>query len=199
MKIKQLLILKELLEKIPSIGSKTAQRHALYIINNFKKEDIDLFKKTLDEIKHLKKCIYCNIISETDECVNCLNSKETDTLIIVSQLNELEQLSNLKKLTFNYYILNGLIDLKNSIDDITLDINKLLNYIRNNDFKEIIFCISSTDNGEITKKYIINKINSLNLDIKLSTLAFGIPFGTDLKYADIQTLSFALENRKTIK
>lgn len=199
MKIKQLLILKELFEKIPSIGSKTATRHALYIINNFNKEDLDLFKKTLEEIKYLKKCRFCNIISETDTCINCIENKKTDTLIIVSSLNDLEQLNNLNKLNFNYYILNCLIDLKNGIDDISLDINKLLNYIKNNNFKEVIFCLSSTDNGMITKKYIINKISELNLDIKLTSLAFGIPFGTDLKYADIQTLTFALENRKIIK
>lgn len=198
MKIKQLLNLTEIFEKIPSIGKKTAQRHALHIINNFKNDDINLFIKTLEEIKNLKKCNLCNIISEQDICLNCLNYQNSNKLLIVSNINELEQISQTNLYQGLYYVLNGLIDFKKGIDPESLDIEKLIDYVKNSNFSEIIFCLSSTLEATTTQKYITSKIKLLNKPLIITKLASGIPFGSDLKYADNQTLSFALKNREIV-
>lgn len=198
MNIKQLANLKELFKKIPSVGNKTAQRYALYIINNFSNEEINLLIKNLEEIKNLKKCQNCNIISETDLCQNCIEKKDSLSLLIVSNIDELEQISETNIYDGLFYLLNGLIDFKKGIDPKNLNIDKLIDYIQNNDFKEIIICLSSTLEADITSQYIVSKIKLLSKPLIITKLASGIPFGSDLKYADKQTLSFALKNRKII-
>ncbi|MFA7055572.1 MAG: recombination mediator RecR [Acholeplasmataceae bacterium] len=190
-------ILKKLiedLEKLPGIGEKTAERLALYLATTTEDEDILSFSLHLAQLKsEIKTCRVCHMITDQDICEICSNPlRDHDQLMVVSDAKDVFALEKMKSYTGVYHVLGGLIDFSRGITDKDLNIESLENRVK--DMKEMIIATNGTVEGEMTAKYLKSLFESPNLNI--TRLAYGLPVGADLKYADELTLAKAVENRK---
>ncbi|MDY0338457.1 MAG: recombination mediator RecR [Acholeplasmataceae bacterium] len=190
-------ILKKLiedLEKLPGIGEKTAERLALYLATTTEDEDILSFSAHLAQLKsEIKTCRVCHMITDQDICEICSNPlRDHDQLMVVSDAKDVFALEKMKSYTGVYHVLGGLIDFSRGITDKDLNIESLENRVK--DMTEMIIATNGTVEGEMTAKYLKSLFESPNLNI--TRLAYGLPVGADLKYADELTLAKAVENRK---
>lgn len=190
-------ILKKIIEdlqKLPGIGEKSAERLALHMAISMEKEDILKFSSHLAVLKdEIKSCQICNMITDQHICSICSNQlRDKDTIMIVSDAKDVFALEKMKSYLGVYHVLGGLIDFSRGITDKELNIDSLEARIK--DAKELIIATNGTVEGEMTAKYIKSLFGDLNISI--TRLAYGLPVGADLKYADELTLSKAVENRK---
>lgn len=183
----------QILEKLPTIGNKTAERLVLFIVEKFNEKDIFNLVDVLQNIKKIKKCQICSILSDNDICDICSNTRrDSSKIMVVSDIRDVYQIENSKIYDGKYHILNGLINFNKGIDVDMLNIDSL--YKRLDTCMEIILGTPNTVEGELTAQYLKKTINTMS-DIKITRLAYGLPSGGDLKYADYYTLQKALENR----
>lgn len=182
------------LEKLPGIGEKTAERLALHLATTTEDEDILSFSSHLASLKsEIKSCKVCHMITDHDMCEICSNPlRDHDQIMVVSDAKDVFALEKMKSYTGVYHVLGGLIDFSRGITDKELNIESLEHRIK--DIKEMIIATNGTVEGEMTAKYLKSLFSSPDLNI--TRLAYGLPVGADLKYADELTLAKAVENRK---
>ena len=190
-------ILKKLIEdlqKLPGIGEKTAERLALHIAISMQEEDVLAFSVNLSQLKNeIKTCSICHMITDQDVCSICSNPlRDQDVIMVVSDAKDVFALEKMRSYHGVYHVLGGLIDFSRGITDKDLTIDLLEGRIEH--AKELIIATSGTVEGEMTAKYLKSLFEQEQLSI--TRLAYGLPVGTDLKYADELTLSKAVENRK---
>jgi recombination protein RecR len=185
----------EKLSKLPGIGGKSAQRLAFYIINSPVENVMALSEAMLDVKKKIKYCSVCSNFSDTDVCNLCSSSNRDKKIIMVVEspqdMAAYERTNEFKGL---YHILHGLISPMNNVGPNDLKIKQLLDRIQNGQTQEVILATNSTVEGEATAMYISKLIKPLG--VKTTRIAYGIPIGADLQYADEVTLSKALEGRR---
>ena len=181
---------------LPGIGEKSAERLAFSVLN-FEQEKIDDFANSLVEIKNIKRCPICNNITDMDKCYICNdNSRDTNTIFVVEKPKDIvlfEKMGNYKGM---YHVLDGLISPLEGINPEDINLNSLIDRVKNNDVKEVIVVLKPSIEGETTMQYI-KKILS-KYDIRVSKIPIGIPMGTDIEYIDPMTLEMAFEDRKDI-
>lgn len=190
-------VIKELIEdfqKLPGIGEKTAERLALYLINNFSMEDAKNFADHIINSKDkLSNCQVCGLITDINPCKICENKLRNEKLLmIVSESRDVYLLERTGVFKGKYHVLGGLIDFSRGINERDLNIQSLIP--RLNGVTEVVIATNSTVEGELTAQYLKHLMQ--DYDIKVTRLAYGIPAGSDLKYADSQTLSQAIINRR---
>lgn len=180
---------------LPTIGRKSAERFAFYLLKRPQSE-LDNFAQALINLKQtVSYCEVCGALTETSPCPICADqSRHTDTICVLATTRDMISIENTKSFSGHYHILNGLIDTAHDITPDQLNINKLLNRVKTQPPREIILGLSPTFEGEATALYLTRVLNEYN--IKITRLARGIPTGADIEYADEQTLTQALENRK---
>lgn len=179
---------------IPGVGRKSAQRMAFYIIN-LSLDDAKIFANAIIDAKtQIKKCKICQNISDTDECSICCSISRDKSIICVVQdpkdLLAFERTGEYKGL---YHVLHGLISPLDGVSPDDLSIKELLLRLSDETVKEVIMATNPTIEGEATAMYLSKLIKPLN--IKVTRLAYGIPVGGNLEYADDLTLNRALEGR----
>lgn len=186
----------ESFKRLPGIGDKTALRLALFIINDLDLEDVELFSESLINTKtNLSYCEICGCIKE-DDCPICTDdNRDKDTIMVVESIKDLITVENTKSYYGEYHILNGVIDFSRGVEPEDINIDSLLK--RANNDKEIVLALSGTISGQLTSNYIQELLKEK--DVTVTKLAQGIPIGVDLSYADVKTLSVALENRVKVK
>mgnify|MGYP001555537541 CR=1 FL=1 len=190
---KVILKLIEDFQQLPGIGEKTAERLALHVVTKMPKDVIETFSKDLkDSIEDLKSCQSCHMITDQDICPICLDSSRENTIMVVAEAKDVISLEKMNTYHGYYHVLGGLIDFSRGITDDELNIDSLSQRLKKYD--ELIIATNSTVEGELTATYIKTLYEDQPLDI--SRLAYGLPVGTDFKYADAQTLAKAVENRK---
>lgn len=190
-------VIKDLIEdfqKLPGIGEKTAERLALYLINNFSMEDAKNFADHIINSKDkLSNCQVCGLITDINPCKICENKLRNEKiLMIVSESRDVYLLERTGVYKGKYHVLGGLIDFSRGINERDLNIQTLIP--RLNGVTEVVIATNSTVEGELTAQYLKHLMQ--DYDIKVTRLAYGIPAGSDLKYADSQTLSQAIINRR---
>jgi recombination protein RecR len=190
-------ILKKIIEdfqKLPGIGEKTAERLALHLISQMDSEDILAFSDHMRRIKdEIKTCPICHMITDQDICDICQNKeRDHETLMVVADPKDVFVMERMKTYHGMYHVLGGLIDFSRGKTDQDLSIDALSMRLKN--FKEMIIATSGTVEGEMTAKYLKQLFDQSEL--KVTRLAYGLPVGADLKYADELTLSKAVENRQ---
>lgn len=183
-------------KRLPSIGSKSAERLALYVYSTLSVDDTKLFSKNLLDVKtNLKKCSICGNISETDICEICSNpSRDKKTIMVVEQIKDLFVLEKLASYNGLYHVLGGAISFQNGIGIEDLEIESLIKRVKEEDIKELIIATNATLEGETTARYI--KALLEDYDIKITRIAHGLPVGGDITYADEVTVLKALEGRR---
>lgn len=190
-------ILKKVIEdfqKLPGIGEKTAERLALFVATNLEHEDVLNFSEDLIKLKkELRACKVSHVLTDQEISPIIMDpTREQDVLMVVSDSKDVFMMEKMGTYRGQYHVLGGLIDFSKGVTDKDLTIDSLSLRIKN--FKEMIIATNSTVEGEMTAKFLKQLYQSE--PITITRLAYGLPVGTDLKYADILTLSKAVENRK---
>jgi len=188
----------EAISKLPGIGKKTALRLALHIL----KEDVTYAKGLSDAIiqlrEDIKYCQTCNSISDTDVCNICASLNRDQSLIcVVEDTNDILAIENTGQYSGVYHVLGGVISPVDGVGPSDLNISSLIKRIETDNISEIILALSPTMEGDTTAFYLSKKITSF--DIKISTIARGIPIGGELEYADEVTLGRSIQTRITYK
>ncbi len=194
---KPLAKLIEYFQKLPSIGPKTAMRLAMHVVK-MPENEVRNFADALVEAK--TKTTYCETcfnMSCSEKCEICAdNSRNKATICVVAETKDLIAIEKTNEYKGLYHVLQGLIS---PIDGIGVDdirIKELLYRINQNDIKEIILALNPSVEGEATCLYLNKLLKPFN--IKITRIAFGLPMGTELEYADEMTLARALEGRVLI-
>ena len=188
------------LERLPGIGEKTANRLTFFLLN-LPEEDLKEFAENVSTLKSKTKlCKDCFNFTEKEICEIC-ESTERDHSIICVVETVLDLLSFEQGRIYNgvYHVLHGNIDPLNRVGPDDLKIRNLESRIQNSELeiKEIILATNPDMEGEATAVYISNKIKIQNPKLKISRLAYGLPMGANLEYADYMTLKKAIEGRNT--
>ena len=188
------VLIKEFM-KMPSVGPKSAQRMAFYFLNRPLSE-IDKLCAALKDLNKIKTCEICFNFSEENICPICKDISRDKTLICaVSDFRDLAAIEKTGNYKGVYHVLGGLISPMDGIGPNELKIDSLIKKALN--AQEIILATNPTVNGETTALYILRQIRVLS-DVKISRIAYGIPVGANLEYADGVTISRAIEGRRLI-
>lgn len=197
-KLKSLEKLIEQFKKLPSVGTKSAERLA-YAIINWDEKDIKEFALSLENVKKLiHPCPICGVLTERDSCDICLSSsRDTTKLMVVCAQKDVEAFESSSVYNGLYHVLGGVLSIQNGVsyDDLSLD--KLLDRLNNSSIKEIILATEPTIDGETTAQFIAKLLS--NYPVTISRLGYGLPMGGHLDYVDSLTLCKSLEGRTKIK
>ena len=182
------------ISQLPGIGKRTALRLALHILKQ-PEEKID---SLADSIKILRKtinfCNECYNISDNETCEICLNfNRENGELCVVEDIRDVMAIENTSQFKGRYHVLNGLISPIDGVGPADLKIDSLIERVKGGKIKEVIFALSATMEGDTTIFYV-NK-NLSGFDVKISTIARGIPIGDELEYTDEVTLGRSILKR----
>lgn len=187
----------EQFEKLPGIGRKTAQRLAFYLLG-LPEEQTNAFAKAIVEAK--KSMRYCNIcqnLTDNDVCKICSSDNRDKTSVcVVEDARDIVAFERTRDYRGMYHVLHGVISPMDGIGPDHLKIKELLSRISDGSIKEVIMATNPDVEGEATAIYISRLLKPLG--IKVTRIAYGIPVGGDLEYADEITLLRALEGRREI-
>ena len=188
----------ECFRKLPGVGEKTAERYSLALLD-LDQEVIDQFSSSIANTKtKIKRCKICNNLCEDELCDICkTDSRNKELLCVVEDPKSIILFERIGTFDGYYHVINGLISPLDGINPEDLEIDKLIDRIKNNNIKEVVLAVKPSIEGETTSLYISKKLQ--DTDVVVSKIAHGVPLGTDIDYVDSLTLELALENRKQIK
>jgi len=180
--------------KLPTVGPKTAERYVFYLLKQHP-EWLQEFAQAIAEVKEKTAvCQTCLSIAESNPCQICSDQKRNHSAIcLVADTRDMLAIESTKQYNGVYHILGGVINTIEGIKPDQLNINTLLNHLKQNGVKEIILAFNPDLEGETTAMYIAKLLKPHK--IKITRLAKGLPMGADLEYADEITLSNALKYR----
>lgn len=187
----------EYLRKLPGVGRKSAERYA-YQILDFDEEELNGFIKTLHDSKEkIKSCSICNNMCEGETCDICKdNTRDHNIICVVQSSKDIISMEKIEGYNGVYHVLEGLISTSKGIMPNDINIESLLVRV-SDETKEVIIALETTKDGEVTSLYLSKLLEKEN--VVVSRLAYGLPMGGRLDYADELTLRKAIENRLTFK
>lgn len=183
--------------RLPSIGRKSAQRLAFHILN-MSDEELETFIQSISNARSsVKRCSICCNLTDSEKCEIC-SSKERDRSVICVVEDTKNVLAFERTHEYNglYHVLHGVISPMNDINPEDICIKELLLRLNDDEVKEVIMATNPTVEGEATAMYISKLIKPFGVNV--TRLAYGVPVGADLEYADEFTLIRAMEGRKNI-
>ncbi len=180
--------------KLPGIGRKTAFRLVLHLLKQ-SEDEVDLFGNTFIKLrKEIAYCKKCYNISDSETCQICANpARDGQTICVVENIKDVIAIENTQQYKGLYHVLGGVISPMDGISPNDLEIDSLVERVKNDDIKEIIFALSTTMEGDTTNFYIFRKLSSP--DIKITTIARGVAIGDEIEYTDEITLGRSIINR----
>ena len=193
--IETLQRLTEYFQRLSGIGKKTAMRLAFSVLD-LPDEDAESFARAiLDAKRNIHYCAICQDLTDRDICSVCNDlSRDRSTICVVEDTKAVMALEKVKEYRGTYHVLHGAISPMNGVSPNDLKIKELLERLKDDEVKEIIIATNPTVEGETTAMYLAKLLKPF--EIKVSRLAYGIPVGGDLEYADEVTLFRALEGRR---
>ena len=184
-------------QKFPGVGPKSAERMAFHVLNQDMQKVEELSKIILEAKTKIRKCSTCHNLSASDPCEICTSSyRDIKMLCVVSEPKDLVAIEKTNKYKGAYHVLGGLISPIDSMGPEQLSIKELLNRVSKNNLSEIILALDTSIEGEATTLYLHRILSPISKMI--TRLAFGLPAGTELEYADEITLARAIEGRSEI-
>ena len=195
--IKPLEILIEQIRKLPGVGRKSAVRMAFGILD-MSCDEANAFAAAITDAKSsIHSCKICGCFCEGEICSICSDvRRDTGTICVVEDNKALMAMERIEGYNGLYHVLGGTISPIDGKGPDDIGISSLLERINNSDIKEIIVATNPTIDGETTAMYISKLLKPLG--IKTTRLAYGIPVGADLDYADEMTLFRAMDGRKEL-
>lgn len=197
MDLKALVRLQESLGKLPSIGKKSAERMAFAMLE-MEDEDLNEFSDAIRDLKiKIHQCPICGNITEEDECYICKDdSRDRETILVVSSPKDVIAFENADGYHGLYHVLGGTISISKGKGIEDLNIASLLERVERDNIKEVIIATNPTVDGETTALYLAKLLE--NNGVNVTRLAYGLPMGGNLDYADALTLAKAIEGRRKI-
>lgn len=187
----------EQFERLPGIGRKTAQRLAFFVLNLSEGEAEEFAKSIVDAKKSMHCCSVCQNLTDGELCPICSNpSRDRSLICVVEDPRDVVAFERTRDYNGLYHVLHGVISPMDGIGPDNLRIKELLKRVNYTDVHEIIMATNPDVEGEATAMYISRLLKPLS--VKVTRIAYGIPVGGDLDYADEVTLSRALEGRSEI-
>ncbi|MDG1509574.1 MAG: recombination mediator RecR [Flavobacteriaceae bacterium] len=180
--------------RLPGIGKRTALRLVLHLLKQ-PIENTNYLTESLQVLRtDVKSCEKCHNISDTTLCEICNNPKRDSTIVcVVEDIRDVMAIENTSQFRGLYHVLGGKISPIEGIGPQNLEIESLIEKVKNNEIKELIFALSSTMEGDTTNFYIFKQIEKFG--VATSTIARGISVGDELEYADEVTLGRSIVNR----
>lgn len=183
------------LNRLPTIGPKTAQRLAFYVLKAPKEEVGSLASALLEVKERVRHCAICNNITERQICPICEDGRRDSSLIcVVEQPQDIIAIERTREYNGRYHVLLGAISPLAGLGPEDLAIKSLFERVKEKEVKEVIIATNPNVEGEATALYLTKILKPLG--IKITRIAFGLPVGGDLEYADEVTLARALEGRR---
>ena len=185
------------LEKLPTVGPKTAARLAFYLLSA-SKEDAQALARAIVEVKEkVRFCSRCFSLTEADPCSICSDARRDASLIcVVGEAKDVYAVERTMSYRGRYHVLGGLISPIEGIGVGQLKIQELVDRIGREGVKEVIIATNPNAEGESTALYLARLLAPLG--VQVTRLAYGLPIGGDLDYADEITLTRALEGRRAL-
>ena len=186
------------LEKLPSIGLKSAQRLALHLLRVPKEDALRLAEAIKAVRERVGFCSTCGNFSETDPCALCADPRrDTRVLCVVEQPVDVLAFERTGQFTGRYHVLGGALSPLEGTSPEQLRIRELLSRLRGGEVKEVILATNPNVNGEATALYLSKLLTPLS--VRVTRIARGVPMGSDLEYSDQVTLARALEGRRDVE
>lgn len=187
----------EQFEKMPGIGHKTAQRLAYYVLNLSKTQAEELANAVMDAHTKIHYCSRCCNLTDKELCPVCSSPvRDNSVICVVETPRDATAVENTHEFNGVYHVLHGAISPLNDVGPDNLTIKQLVARLADDTVSEVIMATNPTVEGDATALYISKLLKPMG--VKVTRLAYGIPVGGDLEYADEYTLAKALEGRNEI-
>jgi recombination protein RecR len=185
------------LSKLPTIGPKTAARLVFHLLNRPRHEAQSLAEAILAVKDNVRFCSVCYSLAETDPCDFCADDRRDGTIIcVVAEAKDVYAIERTGAFKGRYHVLGGLISPMDGIGPAQLRVKQLVERVGREAPKEVVIATNPNAEGEATAIYLSRLLSPLGPDV--TRLAYGLPIGGDLDYADEVTLARAVEGRRTL-
>lgn len=183
--------------RLPGIGGKTAQRLAFHVLSLPYEDAQEFANAILDAKKTVHTCPVCQNLTDREICSICGDpSREQDVICVVAEPKDVIAMERSREFRGVYHVLHGVISPLNHVTQEDIRIKELLNRVAQSPVREVIMATNPDTEGEATAMYISRLLRPM--EVKVTRLAYGVPVGSQLEYADEVTLSRALEGRQLI-
>jgi recombination protein RecR len=182
------------LQKLPTIGPKTAQRLALYILKMPAEESRQLAQAIVDAQEKVFPCSVCGYLTDIDPCLICSDPGRSRSSLCV--VEEASDIISIERTGYNgkYFVLNRSFRLMDDHDLNELNLEPLLNILKRGEVQEVILALNPNIDGEVMSRFLASVVGRQH--VKVTRLAHGLPVGGDIEFADEITLRRAMEGRK---
>ena len=181
--------------KLPGVGRKTALRLVLHLLRQ-ETDEVLQFTDTIARMRQeVKRCKVCHNISDSEVCPICSDPRRDEsTICVVENIQDVMAVENTQQYQGVYHVLGGVISPMDGVGPADLEIDSLVERVKEGGVKEVILALSSTMEGDTTNFYIFRKLAPYT-DVKLTIIARGISVGDELEYTDEVTLGRSILNR----
>lgn len=187
----------KLVAKLPALGTRSSRRIVLQLLKKREALFLPLIEAMREVAENVKTCEVCGNFDTESPCPICASETRDPSIIcVVQDVADLWAMERVAMFKGKYHVLGGILSALDGVSPEDLNIEKLFTRIERDDIKEVILALPATIDGQITANYLIQKLK--NFDIKVSTLAQGIPVGAELDYMDEGTIQLALNSRKVL-
>jgi recombination protein RecR len=185
------------LTKLPGIGGKSASRLAYHILKRPAAEAESLAQAILEVKSKIIRCGTCNNMTDVDPCAICSDPRRDPTMIcVVEEAFNIPTIEQTRDFKGTFHVLLGALSPLKGIGPQDIDVAGLVKRVQGGSVREVIVATNPNVEGEATASYIAQQLRALR--VRVTRLAFGLPVGGDLEYADQVTMSKALEGRREI-
>ena len=183
--------------RLPGIGGKTAQRLAFHVLSLPLEEAEEFAEAILEAKKQVHTCPCCQNLTDREICPICDDDmRDKGIICVVAEPKDVIAMERSREFRGVYHVLHGVISPLNHVTQDDIKIKELLIRVGTQDIREIIMATNPDTEGEATAMYISRLLRPM--EVKVTRLAYGVPVGSQLEYADEVTLSRALEGRQEI-
>ncbi len=187
----------KLVSKLPSLGTRSARRIVLQLIKKRESLLLPLIEAMTQVADNIKTCEICGNYDTTSPCSICSSAlREPHLLCVVQDVADLWAMERVSFFKGKYHVLGGVLSALDGVAPEDLNIEPLVERIRSEGITEVILALPATVDGQITSHYLVSRLKDSN--VKITTLAQGIPMGAELDYMDEGTIQLALNSRKLL-
>lgn len=194
---KDIEVLIKQIAKLPSLGSRSARRIVLHLLNKKESAFLPLIDALTAVSQNIKTCEICGNFDTVSPCPVCSSQTRDDSIIcVVRDVADLWAMERVSLFKGKYHVLGGILSAMEGVVPEDLNIDSLAARIASGTIKELVLALPATIDGQITSHYLFSRFKDSG--VKITTLAQGIPMGAELDYMDEGTIQLALNSRKSL-
>lgn len=195
--IQSLQYLAEQFGRLQGIGRKNAMRMAFSVLKLSEEEAEEFANAIIDAKRKIHECPICGNLTDREICSVCDDeTRDRSVICVVEDVKTVMSIEKVREFNGVYHVLGGVISPINGITPDKIRLSELIERVGANNVREVIVATNPTPDGEVTAMYISRYLKPLG--VKVTRLAYGVPVGSDLEYADEVTLGRALEGRQDV-